>query len=84
MSFLFCFFVSGNHTIAVVKGPEDHSTLSGGLKNVIDAVNTLVEDGCILIDGRRVNLHFHLGGDYKVCYPLFCYDKFGTSRSGSP
>ena len=65
----FCSFNRGNHTIAVVKGPEDYCTLSDGLKNVIDAVNTLIDDGYMLIDGRRVNLHFHFGGDYKVCNP---------------
>ncbi|KAL9978111.1 hypothetical protein ACROYT_G015593 [Oculina patagonica] len=47
------------------KGPEDYSTLSDGLKNVIDAVNTLIDDGCLYIDGKRVNLHFHLGDNYK-------------------
>jgi len=70
---IFLFFVLGNHTIAVVKGPEDYSTLSDGLKNVIDAVNTLIDDGCLYIDGKRVNLHFHLGGDYKVCDPTGSY-----------
>ena len=71
-SLLFIFLNSGNHTIAVVKGHEDYRTLSDGLKNVIDAVNTLIDDGYMLIDDRRVNLHFHLGGDYKVCNPSYC------------
>ena len=84
MSSTFLFFVSGNHTIAVVKGPKDYGTLSGGLKSVIDAVNTLTEDGCMLIDGGRVNPHFHFGGDYKLCNPSFCYDKFSAYRSGYP
>jgi len=69
-----CFFLThvlllnfkGNHTIAVVKGSEDYKTLKNGLKNVCETVNQLVEMGHMIIDGKKVNLHFHLGGDYKV------------------
>lgn len=56
----------GNHTIAQVKGHEEYGTLKEGLKNVCHSVNQLVEKGYIEIDGKKVNLHFHLGGDYKV------------------
>lgn len=56
----------GNHTIAVVKGPEDYETLKTGLKNVRESVNELIEEGYMMIDGKKVNLHFHLGGDYEV------------------
>ena len=56
----------GNHTIALVKGPEDYRTLKEGLENVCHSVNQLVEQGFMIIDGKKVNLHFHLGGDYKV------------------
>ena len=58
--------------MAVVKEPWHYGTLSGGLKNVIDVVNSPIEDGSMHNDGRRVNLHFHLGGDYKVWNPSFC------------
>lgn len=30
------------------------------------AVNELIEDGFILINGQKVKLQFYLGGDYKV------------------
>ncbi|XP_078347604.1 uncharacterized protein LOC144632757 [Oculina patagonica] len=56
---------SGNHTIALVKGHEEYGPLKEGLKNVCHSVNQLVEKGYIEIDGKKVNLHFHLGGDYK-------------------
>lgn len=60
------FLIEGNHTIALIKGPEDYNTLKDGLKNVCQAVNEIMEEGQITIDGRRVNLEFYLGGDYKV------------------
>ena len=37
---LFSILFKGNHTIAVVKGPEDYKTLKEGLKNVREAVNS--------------------------------------------
>ncbi|KAJ7351778.1 hypothetical protein OS493_035503 [Desmophyllum pertusum] len=52
---------AGNHTIAVVKGHKDYETLKNGLKNVREAVNQLIEQGYMIIDGKKVNLHFHLG-----------------------
>ncbi|PFX16151.1 hypothetical protein AWC38_SpisGene19579 [Stylophora pistillata] len=60
-----CLSSSGNHTIAVVKGKEDHDTLRKSLANVIQDVNKLVKDGEIDVDGQMVKLEFFLGGDYK-------------------
>ncbi|XP_068697088.1 uncharacterized protein [Montipora foliosa] len=56
---------AGNHTVAVVKGPENYDTLKNGLKNVCEAVNELMDQGYVIVDGKKINLHFHLGGDYK-------------------
>ena len=50
----------GNHTIALVKGLGDYEMLKEGLKNVGHSVNQLVEQGYIVIDGKKVNLHFRL------------------------
>ncbi|KAJ7383407.1 hypothetical protein OS493_028083 [Desmophyllum pertusum] len=60
-----CLSSSGNHTIAVVKGKEEHETLKSSLSNVIKDVNSLIDDGYMIIDGRKVSLEFYLGGDYK-------------------
>ena len=57
---------TGNHTFALIKGYEDYETLNTGFKNVRYAINKLVEQGYMEIDGNKVHLHFHLGGDYKV------------------
>jgi len=58
--------LTGNHTIAVIKGKEDHETLKESLANIVKDVNGLVEDGEITVDGKKVKLEFFLGGDYKV------------------
>lgn len=67
---VWCYFLfkpfTGNHTIAVVKGKEDHETLRESLANFIQDVNNLVKDGEINVDGQAVQLEFFLGGDYKV------------------
>ena len=57
---------TGNHTFALIKGYEDYETLNTGFKNVRHAISKLVEQGYMEIDGNKVHLHFHLGGDYKV------------------
>ena len=57
---------SGNHTIAVIKGKEEHDTLKESLSNVIRDVNHVNDQGHIIVDGRRIELEFYLGGDYKV------------------
>ena len=56
----------GNHTIAVIKGSEDYETLKSGLSNVCQTVNELIDQGHMITDGKKMNLHFYLGGDYKV------------------
>ena len=50
----------------MVKGKEDYNTLKECLANVINDVNSLIEDGEITVDGVTVGLDFFLGGDYKV------------------
>lgn len=55
----------GNHTIAVVNGPEKYETLQVSFKNVFSEINSLIEQGAITVDGQEVKLEFFLGGDYK-------------------
>ena len=59
-------FFSGNHTIAEIKGKEEHGTLKESLSNVIRDVNHLNDQGNIVVDGRHIELEFYLGGDYMV------------------
>lgn len=55
----------GNHTIAVVNGKEDYSTLKTCFGDVFRDINELVNEKKIEIDGKTFNLEFFLGGDYK-------------------
>ena len=65
LAFTYCVF-TGNHTITVLKTSEGYKNLRSGLANVTSTVNKLIEDGFIVINGKRVKLQFFLGGDYKV------------------
>ena len=58
--------MTGNHTIAVVKGKEEYDILKESLGNVICDVNALIQEGSMMVDGQKVTLDFYLGGDYKV------------------
>ena len=55
----------GNHTIAVVKGKEDYETLQSSFADVFHAINTLIDNKQILVDGKEIDLEFFLWGDYK-------------------
>ena len=54
----------GNHTIAIVKGKEEHGTLEESLAKVIKDVNRLADEGQVINNGEKVELEFYLGGDY--------------------
>ncbi len=55
----------GNHTFAVVNGKEDYATLKRCFKDVFTDINKLVNEKEIIIDGKKMQLEFFLGGDYK-------------------
>lgn len=40
--------------------------MKSSLSNVISDVNSLIDDPNMIIDGKKVELQFYLGGDYKV------------------
>lgn len=54
-----------NRTVAIVNGKEEYETLASSLKDFFQEVNSLIEQGAILIDGQKVKLEFFLGGDFK-------------------
>lgn len=55
----------GNHTIAVVKGKENYSTLQESFGDVFQEINKLNSEKKIKVNDRVINLEFFLGGDYK-------------------
>ena len=65
LAYTYCVF-TGNQTIIVLKTSEEYKNIRSGLTNVTSTVNKLIEDGFIVINGKRVKLQFFLGGDYKV------------------
>ena len=57
---------TGNHTIAVVNGPESRQTLEECFSDVFREINEVISDGCIFVEQEKVDVEFFLGGDYKV------------------
>ena len=55
---------AGNHTVCIVKGPEDYDSLSTSLKNVIDEISDIHEQG-LDVDSKTYTIHFYLGADWK-------------------
>jgi hypothetical protein len=54
-----------NRSVAIINGKEDYETLMTALPDFFDEVNSLIEKGTLLVDGKEVKLEFFLGGDYK-------------------
>lgn len=59
-------FFTGNHAIACFQAPEDYYELKIALGDIIKDVNDIIKDGTIKVNGNRVKVRIHLGGDYKV------------------
>ena len=57
---------TGNHTIAVVNGPESRQTFEECFSDVFREINEVISDGCIFVEQEKVDVEFFLGGDYKV------------------
>lgn len=52
----------GNHSLAILKEPENYDSLSKGLEDLRKEVENLKS---IEVDGRRYELEYYLGGDWK-------------------
>ena len=53
----------GNHSLAILKEPEDYESLSKGLEGLRKEVENLKS---IEVDGRRYELEYYLGGRLEV------------------
>ena len=53
---------SGNHSVCLLKQPEDYHNLALGLKDIRDEINQISSDG-ISVSGKKFDVHFYLGGD---------------------
>ena len=69
LAYMYCVF-TGNHTITVLKTSEDYKNLRNGMANVTLTDNNIynkpIDDGFIVMNGKRVKLQFFLRGGYKV------------------
>lgn len=53
LAYMYCVF-TGNHTITVLKTSEDYKNLRNGKANVTLTVNKPIDDGFIVMNGKRV------------------------------
>ena len=53
LAYMYCVF-TGNHTITVLKTSEDYKNLRNGMANVTLTVNKPIDDGFIVMNGKRV------------------------------
>lgn len=55
----------GNHTIAIVKGPEQYETLQVSFKDIIDEIKDHIKSQKVKLGDKQVPVEFFLGGDLK-------------------
>ena len=55
---------AGNHTVCIIRGPENYDSLSTSLKDVIEEITEIHESG-LEIDTTTYAIHFYLGADWK-------------------
>ena len=53
LAYMYCVF-TGNHNITVLKTSEDYKNLRNGMANVTLTVNKPIDDGFIVMNGKRV------------------------------
>ncbi|XP_048586624.1 uncharacterized protein LOC116618012 [Nematostella vectensis] len=59
--------------VAVINGPEKYETIAESLKDVLEEIDAVQE-----LDGKKINVEFILGGDYK-----FLLQTMGLSSANS-
>ena len=65
--------LTGNRTIAVVKGSEDYTTIAESFQDVFQEINEVEEVGFVKVGDNQIPVELFLGGDYKVS--LACHGK---------
>ncbi|XP_048586462.1 uncharacterized protein LOC5510708 isoform X2 [Nematostella vectensis] len=71
-------YILGTHTVAVINGPEKHDTIAESLKDVLEEIDAVQDHGYVELDGKKINVEFSLGGDYK-----FLLQTMGLSAANS-
>lgn len=58
--------LTGNHTIAVIKGQESYELLKSSCCQLFKSINKITRNGKINVDDYDIMVEMFLGGDYKV------------------
>lgn len=54
----------GNRTIMIVMAQKKYDTLERSFSSAIDEINSVLEDGFIVVDGKQIEIEMFLEGDY--------------------
>lgn len=54
----------GNHSVCLLKQSEDYPSLALGLRDIRDEITEISSNG-ISVLGKKFDVHFYLGGDWK-------------------
>ena len=54
----------GNHSVCLLKQFEDYPSLALGLRDIRDEITEISSNG-ISVLGKKFDVHFYLGGDWK-------------------
>jgi len=55
----------GVHTVAIFNGSETYENIATGFADAIEDINAVFKRGHIEVGGKKIELQFFLGGDYK-------------------
>ena len=54
----------GNRTSMIVMAQKKYDTLERSFSSAIDEINSVLEDGFIVVDGKQIEIEMFLDGDY--------------------
>ena len=67
-----------------MKGLENYDLFVKSLAGVLDTVNGLIQSKEVMVDGRRVELKFVFGSDYKVFQYFLLHVFFLVTSKATP
>ena len=70
LSFIYYFSLFENNTVAIKKGQESYDLLKASCKGLLNAINKILTEGKVTVDGKEISIEMFLGGDYKVTYVI--------------
>lgn len=72
-----------NRTVAIINGKEEYETLKTALSDFFEEINSLIEKGSMLIEGKEVKFEFFSVGFFKKLFLMRVYGvKYINSSDG--